>query len=284
MADDRPEGAPLLGNSERPASRHSNESHENTPLLSRADDAPRYDTTEDDDDRHRYSSPAATSLQSIQNRRAPSVKSTKGGRRLPTFIAIGILALFAIGIITGAFFVPAAAEEYAKQSLIIEPTNLSVQNFTSTGVTAKVEAIFKMDASRVKNDAVRKFGRFGTWIARKVETQPSTVEVYLPEYGNILLGTVALPRIAVDIRDGHDTALNFYAVLEPGKGEDIRIIINDWLLGRLDQIRVMGKADVGLKSGIFHLGTQTIAASLVLEGQSAYRSFASLYFGQKSLF
>jgi hypothetical protein len=188
-----------------------------------------------------------------------------------------------IGIITGAFFVPAAVEEYAKQSLIIEPTNLSVQNFTSTGVTARIQAIFKMDGSRVKNDAVRKFGRFGTWIAREVETKPSTVEVYLPEYGNILLGKAELPRIAVDIRDGHHTVLDFFAILEPGNAEDIRRIANDWLEGRLDRIRIMGKASVDLKSGIIPLGTQTIAESMVFEGQSLYRSFASLYFGQKSL-
>lgn len=197
---------------------------------------------------------------------------------------MSILALLTIGIITGAFFVPAAVEEYAKQSLSIEPTNLSIHNFTSTGVTARIQATFKMDASRVENEAVRNVGRFGTWIARQVETKPSTVEVYLPEYGNVLLGTAAVPRIAVDIRDGHDTALDFLAVLEPGKAEDIRRITNDWLEGRLDEVRIIGKASVDLKSGIFPLGTQTIDSEMVFEGQSLYRSFASLYFGQKSFF
>jgi hypothetical protein len=283
MADSNAEAAPLLGGSERPASRHSNDSHENTPLLSR-NDTPRYDAAEDEEDRQRIPSPAATSLQSIQDGQASATKTTKDTRRWPTYIAMSILAFLAIGIITGAFFVPAAVEEYAKQSLIIEPTNLSVHNFTATGVTARVQANFKMDASRVQNDAVRKFGRFSTWIARELESMPSTVEVYLPEFGNVLLGTAALPRIAVDLRDGHNTALDFLAVLEPGKAEDIRRIANDWLEGRLDKVRIMGKASVDLKSGIFPLGTQTIAESMIFEGQSLYRSFASLYFGKKSLF
>jgi hypothetical protein len=283
MADSHPEVAPLLGGSERPASRHSTESHEHTPLLSRTDDTPRYDATKDDADRHRISSLAATALQSIQDGHAASIKSTKGVRRWPTLIAIGVLALFTIGIITGAFFLPAAIEEYAKQSFVIEPTNLSIHNFTSTGVTVQIQAIFKMDASRVENDAVRRVGRFGTLVVREVETEPSIFEVYLPEYGNILVGTAAVPRIAVDIRDGHHTTLDFPAVLEPGNAADILRIANDWLEGRLDKIRVLGKANVGLKSGIFPLGTQTIAESLVFEGQSLYRSFASLYFGNKSL-
>jgi hypothetical protein len=282
MADNA-EAAPLLGGSGRPSSRHSNDSHENTPLLSQ-NDTPGYSATDEEEERQRIDSPAATSLQSIHDGQAPATEHTKEGRRWPTLIAISILALLAIGIITGAFFVPAAVEEYAKQSLVIEPTNLSVHNFTSTGVTVRVQAIFKVDASRVKNDAVRKIGRLGTWIAREVETTPSTVEVYLPEYGNVLLGTATVPRIAVDIRDGHHTALDFPAVLEPGKAEDIRRIANDWLEGRLDKIRIMGKTSVDLKSGIFPLGTQTIAESLVFEGQSLYRSFASLYFGKKSLF
>lgn len=197
---------------------------------------------------------------------------------------MSILALLAIGIMTGAFFFPAALEEYTKQAVVVEPTNLSVHELTSTGVSIKVQGTFKLDASRVKNDAVRKFGLFVSWVAREVESRPSTVEVYLPEHGNVLIGTATLPRIAVDVRDGHGTSLEFLAVLEPGNAEDLRRIANDWLEGRLDRIRVMGKASVDLKSGIFPLGTQTIAESMIFEGQSLYRSFASLYFGQKSLF
>jgi hypothetical protein len=287
MTDD-PEAAALLGGSERPPStqsRNSDESHENTPLLSRTDSAPRYNSTEDEDEdeRRRIPSPAATSLRSIQNGQGSSIKPTKGDRRWPTFIAVGVLGLVMLSIIAGGFFAPAAIEEYAKQSLVVEPTKLSIHNFTSTGVTARVQAVFRMDASRVKNNAVRNIGRFGTWVAREVETKPSTIQVYLPEYGNVLIGTAAVPRIAVDIRNGHNNAIDFLTALEPGDMEDIRRVANDWLEGRLDKVRITGKASVDLKSGLLSLGSQEFSESLTFEGQSLYRSFASLYFGEKSL-
>jgi len=186
-------------------------------------------------------------------------------------------------IILGAFFAPAVVEEYAKEALVIEPTNLSIDSFTASGVRARVQANFRMDASRVGNKNVKNIGRFGTWIARQVESKSSTVEVYLPEYGNILLGTAAVPPVVVDIRNGHTTAIDFLTDLEPGNIEGIRQVANDWLEGRLGEIRVLGKANVGLKSGLFPLGTQSISESLVFEGQSLYRSFASLYLGEKTL-
>jgi hypothetical protein len=276
--------SPLLGSSDRPRSNHShhsNESHENTPLLSRSDDTPRYDGA-DDEDEDRIPSPAATSLRSLQKGQG-STKSTKGGRRWPTVVAVVVLGLVVLGLIAGAFFTPAIVEEYAKEALVLEPTNLSIDSFTATGVRARVQALFRMDASRVKNKHVRNIGRFGTWIARKVESQESKVEVYLPEYGNILVGTAAVPQVVVDIRNGYTTPIDFLTDLEPGDVEGIRQVANDWLEGRLGQIRVLGKADVGLKSGLISLGTQSISESLEFEGQSLYRSFASLYLGEKSL-
>lgn len=279
--------SPLLRGSERPASdsnrsHHTNEYPENTPLLSRADNDSRYDGVDDEDDAELVPSPAATSLRSLQNSH-PASNFKKPGRRWPTIVAVTILGIIVLAIITGAFFAPAVVEEYAKQSLVVEPTNLSINSFTATGVTARIQAIFRMDASRVGNKHVRNIGRFGTWLAREVETNPSTVSVYLPEYGNILIGTAAIPRIAVDIRNGHGTAIDFLTDLEPGDVEGIRRVANDWLDGRLNNIRVVGKADVGLKSGLISLGTQTIAESLIFEGQSLYHSFASLYFGEKSI-
>jgi hypothetical protein len=276
--------SPLLRSAARPTSNHSHhsdESHEDTPLLSRSDNTLRYDRAEDHDE-ERIPSPAATSLRSLQNGQG-STKFTKGGRRWPTLVAVGILGLVVIGIITGAFFAPAVVEEYAKEALVIEPTNLSIDSFTPNGVKARVQALFRMDASRVKNKHVKNIGRLGTWIARAVESKESKVEVYLPEYGNILIGTATVPRVIVNVRNGHTTSIDFLTDLEPGDMEGIRQVANDWLEGRLDQIRVLGKADVGLKSGLIPLGTQSISESLVFEGQSLYRSFASLYLGEKSL-
>ncbi len=282
--------SPLLNSRERSSSKQSKHSdqadvsQENTPLLSRSDDTPRYDGSSDqEDDRDRLPSPAANSLRSIQNGRRASSPSAKGGRRWPTIVAVTLLGVVVVAIILGVFFAPAAVEEYAKEALVIEPTNLSIAGFTPTGVKARVQAKFRMDAARVKNAHVRNIGRFGTWIARQVESQESKVEVYLPEYGNVLVGTAVVPKVVVDIRNGYTTAIDFETDLEPGDVEGIRQVANDWLEGRLDQIRITGKVDVGLKSGFLPLGIQTISESLVFEGQSLYRTFSSLYLGEKTL-
>ena len=222
--------SPLLrpSSSSRPTSKQSGEPLENTPLLSRIDSAPRYDG-ESNHETSRRPSPATRSLRTIQN--GGSIRSTKGDRRWPTVVAIITLALVAVVIILGAFFAPAVVQEYAKEALVIEPTNLSIDSFTASGVRARVQANFRMDASRVGSKNVRNIGRFGTWVARKVESESSKVEVYLPEYGNILVGTAAVPPVVVDIRNGHITAIDFLTDLEPGNIEGIRQVANDWLEG-----------------------------------------------------
>ncbi|RDW60788.1 hypothetical protein BP6252_12171 [Coleophoma cylindrospora] len=265
MSDNQ--SSPLLGSSQRPTSAHShhtNESHESQPLLSRTDGTPRYDGEVDANER--IPSPAATSLRSLQSHGPGSIKSTKGGRRWPTMIAVGTLGLVVVGILIGAFCAPAIVEEYAKESLVIEPTNLSIHSFTTTGVRARVQANFKLDASRVKSGTIRKLGRLGTWVAKEVESKEALVEVYLPEYGNVLIGTAVVPGIVVNIRDGRTTQIDFLTDLAPGDMDGVLRIANDWLEGRLDQIRILGKTDVVLKSGLIPLGSQKISESLVFEG------------------
>jgi len=268
-------------------SNHSTESRERTPLLSRAGTTSEYggvemDEEDLDENDPLIPSPATASLRSLQSSRGSS-KSKKNRRPWPTILAVTMLGVAVITIILGAFFAPAIVEEYAKESMVIEPKSLSIHEITPTGVSARVQASFKLDASKVKNKHVRNIGRFGTWLARKVESEKSTVEVYLPEYGNILIGTAVVPAITVDIRNGHYTIVDFLADLKPGDIDGIRRMANDWLDGRLNKLRVTGKADVGLKSGLIHLGTQTISESMVFEGQYLSNSFASFNFGEKSL-
>ncbi|CAL3967394.1 unnamed protein product [Diplocarpon coronariae] len=256
--------SPLLSSSERPSSNRSHELVENTPLLSRTDSAPRYDGSLNRGS-NRGPSPAASSLRSIQN--VGSLKSYRDTRSWPIPIAILSLGTLAIVIILGAFFAPAVVEEYAKEALVIEPTKLSIDSFTSSGVRARVQANFRLDASRVQNKNVRNIGRLSTWIIREVESKKSQVKVYLPEYGNILLGTAAVPPVLVDVQNGHINGLDFLTDLKPGNTEGIRQVANDWLEGRLGEIRVLGKTNISLKSGIFPLGSQSISESLVLEGK-----------------
>jgi hypothetical protein len=259
--------------SERPVSRHSGHSggskrskasiasEETTPLLSR----------QDDDEPVSYSgptngavSPAAASLQSIQDN---FEGSGKGQRKWATLVSLSILSALMVTILCLGFAAPAIVEEYAKEALVLEPTSLSIDSFTATGVRARIQGNFVLDGSRVQKKSVRDLGRVGTWIAKEVESEESMVKVYLPEYSNLLLGTAIVPPIKVSIRDGHYTHFDFLADLEPGNVDGIRRIVKDWLDGRLGSLAVKGVASVALKSGIFKLGTQTLSQSMLFKGE-----------------
>lgn len=229
---------------------------EDEPLLPREDDAP--DQSQPQRER------TAESLL----RRLTSSSSTAGGksgvrRRWPSLLALLALCLVAILIMVFAFFAPSIVEQYATQAVVFEPTSLSIDSFTASGVRARIQGDFHMDASRVQKKPVRDLGRFGTWIAHEAESGESDVEVSLPEYGNVVLGKAHVPGIKVDLRNGHTTHVDFLSDLEPGTKDGIRRIANDWIDGRLGQLRILGKAEVPLKSGLFSFGTQTVRQELI---------------------
>jgi hypothetical protein len=164
------------------------------------------------------------------------------------------------------FFVPEVMEEYAMQAKEFELKSVSLPDFTSTGARARIQGTFQMNAGRVKRKSVRDLGIFGTWVAREVRTEPSEVTVSLPEYGGVVLGTASIPAIKVNIQNGRKTDIDFFAHLLPGDHDGIRKVADDWISGRLGQLRLQGDADVKLKSGILSLGKQIISQSLVLGG------------------
>ncbi len=245
-------------------SKHSNQSkhsEESTPLLS--EDA-NYRNYGDAPVRDEPSSAAASSSRSLQNE-GPS--KGKSSRRWPTIVALTILGLIVIFILCLGFAAPEIVEEYAREALVFEPTDLSIDAFTSTGVRARIRGDFTLDGARVQKKPVRDLGRAGTWIARAVESKQSKVKVFLPEYGNLLLGTADIPPILVDIRDGHTTHLDFLSDLAAGDMDGIRRMANDYLEGRIGDLNIRGVAEVPLKSGIFGLGTQNIADTIMIKGQ-----------------
>lgn len=252
---------------------------ESTPLLSSSAATPQYDGSRDDG----HNSDAASIVSHATN--STSIKSGKSKSiRWPSVIAMLVLAFLAFSVMVLAFFVPAAVEEYAKQATVLEPTNLSLVSITSDGVRARIRANFRLDAQRVVNEHVRRVGRAATWLVGELGTEETKINVYLPEYGDVLLGTASVPPLKVSIMDGRNNAVDFVADLTPGDAEGIRTIANEWLEGRLDAVRVRGQADIQLRAGMVPLGTHSIVESLTFEGQSLYRSFASLYLGEKSLF
>ncbi|KAI9785720.1 MAG: hypothetical protein M1839_008737 [Geoglossum umbratile] len=240
-------------------------STESTPLLSR-EDVPVQE--EGEPLPNGDLSPAASWLRSVQERfRGRTSVKEPGPSRHPSFVALALLTVVVFTIMGLGFFAPAVIEQYSKEAAVFEPTKLSIDSFTTTGVRARVQGTFTLDASRVKANTVRNLGRLGTWMARKVETGESKVRVYLSDYGDVLLGTATIPGIVVSIRNGQITNVDVMAHVEPGEVDGIRAIANDWLEGKLERLRLQGMADVGLKSGIFSLGTQSVSEILVFEGQ-----------------
>jgi hypothetical protein len=198
----------------------------------------------------------------------PSSLSPKRKWPWPSIIALLLLTAFTIVIMLLGFFVPEAMEEYATQAKRFDITSISLPEFTPTGAKARVQGVFWMDPAQVRQKSVRDLGVFGTWLARRVESSESTVQVFLPDYDNVLLGTAEVPPIQVDIQSGHRNDIDFLADLEPGDVAGIRSVANDWLEGRLEKLTVQGKADVELQSGILSLGTRNISKSIVFQGRS----------------
>lgn len=234
---------------------------ESTPLLSQSagdrgygDAAPPQDQTE--------------SHQASWWRRIRTTSFSKSKtRRWPTIVALCILTIVVLLILGFGFAAPAVVKEYAQEALVFEPQDLSIDSFTSTGVIARVQGDFRLDGSRVKKKAVRDLGRAGTWIAKAVESKETHVEVRLPKYGNVLLGTAIVPPITVSVRDGQVTHIDVLAVLTAGDVSDIKVVAQDWLRGDIDSLIVRGMVDAPLKSGILGLGTQHISQTLVIAGR-----------------
>lgn len=255
-----PSSRPASTRSARSKRDSSRTSDESTPLLARDNSENRANG----DNGERDHSPAASSL-------LRSLHGKPGARRKwpwPSIIALLLLCAFTVVIMLLGFFVPETMEEYAMQAKEFDIQSISLPEFTATGARARIQGVFWMNAAKVRRKSVRDLGVFGTWLARKVKSEESTVKVFLPDYDNVVLGTANVPAIEIDIQSGHRNDLDFLVDLEPGDVEGIRAVANDWLDGRLEKLTLQGTADVKLRSGILSLGTQAIAQSLVFEGNS----------------
>ena len=238
------------------SSRHSSpQSSERTPLLSRPEDDSRTSYSDQAD-----ADPALSASESLES---PKGKKQK---RWPTVVALTFLCLTVVVICIG-MTIPAVVKEYAQESVVFEPTMLSIDSFTSFGIRARVQGDFYMDASRVHNKATRDLGRFGTWIAKEVKSGESEVNIYLPEYDNVLLGTVIIPPVKMNIRNKQYNHLDILADVEPGDIDGIRRLAQDFMDHKLDQITVNAVATVPVQSGLLKLGKQTVSQTLQFQGK-----------------
>lgn len=207
---------------------------------------------------------------------ASTRKETRQGRRVrwPTVFALVLLCLVVIAILCFGFAVPSIVKEYGQEAAVFEPVAVSIAAFTPTGVRTRIQGTFTLDAGRARSQHVRNLGRLGTWLAKEVETDESEVRVYLPEYGNVLVGTATVPRIKVNVRNGHVNNVDFLAELKAGDVGGIRVVGNDWLDKRFEKLRVRSTASVPLRSGWLYLGAQDISESFVLQGHSLHSLFS----------
>lgn len=225
---------------------------ESTPLIARRDD----------DEALAYGTDTTQRRSSFSDNVS---KKSRSRLQWPIIFTLALLATV-LAVLIFAFAAPAAVKRYAEEATVFKPTHLSIDSATSDGVRARVEGEFVVDANRVQRRTVRNLGRMATWIGREVETSQSDLEVYLPEYGNVLVGTASLPSIKVNVRNGHTNHVDVLADLATGNIPGIRAVAMDWLEGRLGQLRVKGKATLHLKSGLLSLGRQTVFKSIAFEG------------------
>lgn len=181
-------------------------------------------------------------------------------------IALVLLCVSAIGILSLGLFAPTAAAQYAKEAVLLDLTSLSVDSFTDNGLMVRIQATIQMDASRVKHQAIRSLGRTGAWVVNKISTDATKVDIYLPDYNGGLLGTVSAPPMTISVRNGQITKLDFVSDVKLGSRDTIRSLANDYLVGGLGKIMVLGVADLGLKSGLLHLGTHKISEEMAFKG------------------
>lgn len=232
---------------------NSPQSSERTPLLSSHEESQSNHVQQPND--------AASISESLD---APQEKKRK---RWPTAIALTILC---IAVVLGCFglALPSVIEEYAKEAVVFQPTNLSIDSFTELGIRARVQGDLYLDAGRVKNKPTRDLGRFGTWIAREVQSGETEVDVYLPEYDNILLGTATLPPVKVNIRNQHNNHVDILADIEPGDIDGARRVAKDFIDGKLKELTVEAIATVPVRSGLIRLGKQVVSQVLKFEGDT----------------
>jgi len=186
--------------------------------------------------------------------------------RWPSIVALTLLSILVICIMLFFFLAPSVIESYAHQAAFFQPTTLSLLAFTPTGAHLRLTGDFSFNASRVRRKPTRDLGWAFTALIREVQTGEADVEVILPEYGNVVVGTAKVPGVKVDMRDGRRTHLDVNVKTELGDAEGLKRIVGDWVDGRLGALRVRGTAKMSLRSGIFGLGRQTVEKEVVVSG------------------
>lgn len=221
---------------------------EQTPLLSRTDSNTEYEAN--------------------GHVESPSDQPMNKNTQWPIIAAIGALSIFMLLALIFGFATPSAVEQYVKEAMQFEADNISIENFTDTGIRARVQGTVWLDASQVHKKPVRYLGRFATYVAKEVESGETYMEVFLPGYDDVLLGSATLPPVKLNIRNGHYNWVDIVADLEPGDVEGIRRVADDFMNHKLQDITVRAVVDAPVKSGLIKLN-QKVTQLVTLEAGQA---------------
>ncbi|KOS23229.1 hypothetical protein ESCO_003583 [Escovopsis weberi] len=248
-------------------------SHERSPLLSARREPQRSPVSESSPLLYDSCRPRSSSSSRQRDDDGDDDDSDKGshkeaaGARWPSIIAISGLAVLVVLVMVLGFVAPPAVKFYAERAAVLQPTGLSVEALTQDGVRARIQANFQMDGSRV-NDTVAQFlGRMATGVVRKLDTEETTLQLYLPSYDNVLLGTVVVPSLTINLIDGTSTAMDFVTELSIRDSQVLRKIVNDWLDGQVKRLKVTGAMAISIRSGVLPLGTHEVVESMVFEAK-----------------
>lgn len=190
--------------------------------------------------------------------------SSKARRKWPLIVALGSLTVAVVLALVFGFAMPAAVEEYVKEAVQFEADNLSIESFTDTGIQARIQGTVWLDASKVHKKSVRNLGRFATYIAKEVESGETHVKIYLPGYDNAWLGSVVVPPVKMNIRNGHYNWIDITAEVQPGDPKGIRLIAHDFLDRKLADLDVKAVVDVPVKTGLISVN-QKVTQFLTLQ-------------------
>ncbi|TQV91477.1 pre-rRNA processing protein [Cordyceps javanica] len=197
------------------------------------------------------------------------LKPHQSKRRWPSLVAMLLLGSVVIVVIVLGFLVPPAIQTYIEKAVVLEPTGLSLDSISFTGIRARVQGNFRMDPARVEDDTARRIGRIAMRIMRTVAAEQTHIKLYVPGYGDAMVGSAVVPPLDLNLVDGQNTFIDVVTDMKLGDNASIKKIVNDWLTGKISELEVKTATALQLKSGFIPLGTHDIVESMVLEAKDA---------------
>jgi hypothetical protein len=184
-----------------------------------------------------------------------------------TIVSVAILLLITVNIIVFAFVLPSAAQSYATQATTYSLSNVKIDNFTDGGVVAEVKVNITIDASQVNSTGIRNLGLFTTSVFQHVYTEPCDVSILLPEYGSAQVAIIALPAMALDVRNLHTNILDIVSNITIVDNSLAVQMAGDLISGKRKEIRTIGETDVRIRAGIIPLGKHHVSHEVVIQGR-----------------